>query len=246
MTFRLTPSVLQTILQPWTDVVEPIYDRVAHMTDAWARGETLWIGCGSGRSALWWAQRFQSEVQGLDPDPKAIESAEHRVRGSKLTSLVTFQSADAANLPHEDDVFDTVVVHMLYLRDVGGAEVASEAVRVLRENGNIVLIAPTWLQTPTEKDSTSMSSLGLNPHVTMEWKAYLRDAGVSDLTVEEAAKDGNWFAPGLLTLLIRGWHAAGWAGARAMVTKEVRMLRRLVRKRVLGLTIVKGTYRPKE
>ncbi|MFC1640365.1 class I SAM-dependent methyltransferase, partial [Gemmatimonadota bacterium] len=84
MSFRLTPSILLTVLQPWTEVVEPIYKRVAQMVDANDWGETLWVGCGSGRSVLWWAQKFQSITQGLDPDPEAVESAEARVRGTNL------------------------------------------------------------------------------------------------------------------------------------------------------------------
>ena len=34
MPFKLTPSLLLTALQPWTDVVEPIYKRVAEMVEA--------------------------------------------------------------------------------------------------------------------------------------------------------------------------------------------------------------------
>ena len=118
MSFRLSPSILLTILQPWTEIVEPIYKRVAQMGDAEDWGETLWVGCGTGRSVLWWVQKFGSITQGLDPDPKAVESAEARVRATDLAKLVTFQVADPSNLPHEDHVFDSVVVHTLYMRDV--------------------------------------------------------------------------------------------------------------------------------
>ena len=246
MSFRLTPSILLTVLQPWTDVVEPIYKRVAQMADASDGSETLWVGCGSGRSVLWWSQKFKPMIQGLDPDPDAIESAEERIRGTDLASRVTFQLADPANLPHEDQVFDTVVVHLLYLRGVDGEKVLREAVRVLRPMGNIVVVAPSWLQTPRGADAKLIESLGFSPRVTMEWKGYLRDAGAAELSVEEAAKEGMWFAPGLFSLVVRGWHAAGWTGSRSMLSREVWALRRLARKRVLGLSIVKGARWPHE
>ena len=110
--------------------------------------------------------------------------------------------------------------------------------------GNVVVIAPSWLQKPREQDVKSIASLGFSPRLTVEWKGYLRDAGAVELTVEEAAKDGIWFAPSLLSLMVRGWHASGWMGARAMLSREVLALRRLVRKRVLGLSILKGARWP--
>ena len=75
-------------------------------------------------------KKFGSITQGLDPDPKAVESAEARVRATDLAKLVTFQVADPSNLPHEDHVFDSVVVHTLYMRDVDLEAVLKEAVRV--------------------------------------------------------------------------------------------------------------------
>ena len=244
MAFKLTPSLLLTALQPWTEIVEPIYKRVAEMVEASDGGETLWVGCGSGRSVLWWTQKFVTMTHGLDPDPAAVESAEERVRGTSLTGKVTFQQADPSNLPHEDQVFDTVVVHMLYIRCPEGDRILQEAVRVLRPFGSIVVIAPSWLQTPRESDSRLMESLGFCPRVTMEWKGYLRDAGAVELAVEEAAKGGQWFTPGLFSLAVRGWHAAGWVGARSMLSREIWTLRRLARKRILGLSIVKGARWP--
>ncbi len=246
MSFKLTRSILITALQPWTEVVEPIYKRVAELADAINGGETVWIGCGSGRSVLWWSQKFEALTHGLDSDPDAIEDAEERARGTSLSGSVTFQQADPTNLPHEDQVFDTVVVHMLYLQCDSGEQILGEAVRVLKPSGSIVVIAPSWLQTPHESDSKLIESLGFWPRVAMEWKGLLRDAGVVELTVEEAAKGGHWFVQGLFSLVVRGWHAAGWSGAWSMLSREVRTLRRLTRKRIIGLSIIKGVRWPHE
>jgi hypothetical protein len=183
-------------------------------------------------------------THGLDPDPEAIEAAEERVRGTSIAANVTFQHADPSNLPHEDRVFDTVVVHMLYISGIAGDQVLREAVRVLRPMGSIVVIAPSWQQTPRDSDAALIESLGFSPRVTMEWKGYLRDSGAVELSVEEAAKGGQWFVPGFISLVIRGWHAAGWVGARSMLSREVWVLRRLARKRVLGLSILKGARWP--
>jgi hypothetical protein len=48
----------------------------------------------------------------------------------------------------------------------------------------------------------------------------------------------------VFALMVRGWRAAGWAGVRAVFGRDVRTLRRLAKKRVLSLSIIKGTRWP--
>jgi len=244
MALRLSPATLMVILQPWTEVAEPIYRRVAHLADKGGEGETLWIGCGSGRSVLWWAQKHRSAVQGLDPDARSVEEAESAVRGTDLSGLATFQVADPNNLPHEDQVFDTVVVHMLYLRGASEKLVLQEASRVARPMATVIALVPSWLQTPRENDAQVIESMGIAPNLPVEWKGYLREAGIVELTVEEAAAEGKWLASGFLPLFVRAWRAGAWAGLHALLSREVRTLRRLARRRVLGLSLIKGTRWP--
>ena len=80
MPFRLTSSTLAAILQPWTEVAQPIYWRVAQLSDAEPGKETLWVGCGAGRSVLWWTERFKTLTEGVDPEQKAIEQADASAR----------------------------------------------------------------------------------------------------------------------------------------------------------------------
>jgi len=241
---RLTPTTLLTILQPWSEVEEPIYRRLAHLAEAKEGGEMLWVGCGSGRAVLWWSERFQSVSEGLDPDPNAIEAAERAARDAGLARMATFQVTDVGNFPHEDQVFDTVVVHMLHLRDADGGETVREAGRVARPMGTVLGLVPVWLKTPSEEDSGVLTWLGFDPHLPVEWKGFFRDAGLVELSVEEVGADGSWLSHSLFPLLVRGWRAAGWQGVRVVLGREVRALRRLVRRRVVGLSIVKGTRWP--
>jgi len=111
---RLAATTLLSVLQPWSEIEEPIHRRVAQLADAHHGSETLWVGCGAGRSVLWWAKRFETVTEGIDPDPDAIEVAERRAREAGLSKLATFQVANPTDLPHEGQVFDTVVVHILH------------------------------------------------------------------------------------------------------------------------------------
>ncbi|NIM50031.1 MAG: methyltransferase domain-containing protein [Gemmatimonadales bacterium] len=244
MARRLSPTGLLAILQPWADVAEPIHRRLAQLADAEPGQEVLWVGCGSGRSVLWWAERFRTHIEGVDPDHNAIEAAERASRRADLASLVTFQTATPDDLPHEAQVFDVTIANLLYLFGTDGARILQEAGRVARPMSTVMALVPSWLSTPDPEDARLLGSLGLQPHLLVEWKSFFREAGIVELSVEDAALDGNWIAYGWIGLLIRGWRAARWVGVGMVLSREVRTLRSLARQRVLGLSIVKGTRWP--
>jgi SAM-dependent methyltransferase len=232
------------VVQPWAEVAEPIHRRVAQLVDAESGQEVLWVGCGSGRSVLWWTGRFQTHVVGVDPDHDAIESAERAARDVGLSSLATFQTAEPADLPHESEVFDVTIVNMLYLPGADGESVMREAGRVARPMSTIAALVPSWLSTPDPEDVRLLESIGIRARLLMEWKSFFRLGGIVELSVEDAAQDGGWLGRGRLRLLVRGWRAAGWAGVRMVLGREFKVLRALAERRVLGLSLVKGTRWP--
>lgn len=246
MPSRLSPTVLLAILQPWAEVAEPIHRRLAQLADAASEParDVLWIGSGSGRSVLWWAGRYQTHIEGVDPDPSATDTAEQAARAADIAQLATFQTADATDLPHQEQVFDIVVVHMLQLLAPEGAAVIAEAARVARPMSTVLAIVPSWLSTPPAEDACTIERLGVRPHLLVEWKSFCRDANIVELTVEDAATDGGWIAAGWPALIARGWRAAGWAGMRLVLSHEFRTIRALALGRVLGLSIIKGTRWP--
>ncbi|UCF39649.1 MAG: class I SAM-dependent methyltransferase [Gemmatimonadota bacterium] len=241
---RLTPTQLLAVLQPWADVAEPLHRRLAHLAEAEPGQEVLWVGCGSGRSVFWWAERFKTHVEGVDPDHAAIDAAEKTARAVGLQRLATFQTAGPDDLPHEDQVFDITVVNLLYLARTDGGAVLKEVGRVARPMSAVMALVPSWLSTPDPEDARRLEELGLVPKLLVEWKSYFRGGGVVELSVEDAAQDGGWISYGWIGLLLRGWRAARWTGVRAVLSPEFRILRTLAMKRVLGLSIIKGTRWP--
>jgi SAM-dependent methyltransferase len=240
MTLRLSPTTLVAILQPWDGVHEPMQRRVAQLSEVAAGQEVLWVGCGAGAAALWWARKYRTHVAGVDPDPRAIEAADAAARGAGLAELATFQRADVADLPHEAQVFDIVVVNMIQLLGADGEAALREAARVARPMSTVIALVPSWLSTPDAADAGRLAGFGLTPRLVVEWKGACREAGLVELVVEEAVRDGPWIATGRLGLLVRGWRAARWAGLGAVLSPELRALRALVLRRVLGLSIIKG------
>lgn len=245
-TVRLSPSELLTILQPWAEVAAPIHDRLARFADVPPESETLWVGCGAGRSVLWWAARFPAHVVGVDPDGVAIEAAEATSRTAGLDARVNFQTAAADDLPHETDVFDLTIVNVLQLRSADGRVVFTQVARVARPGSVVVALVPTWLRTPSEDEARRVRALGIHPRLLMEWKTSLRDAGLVELAVVDAAQDGGWIADGWLGLLLRGWRVSRWRGVRAVLGRNLRTFRRLAVTRALGLSLVRGVRWPHE
>jgi SAM-dependent methyltransferase len=241
---RLSPTALLAVLQPWAEVAEPIHRRLAQLAEAETGQEVLWIGCGSGRSVLWWAERFRTHIEGVDPDHSAIEAAEKTSRSAGLQRLATFQTADPSDLPHEVQVFDVTIANLLALLGADGAAVLKDAGRVARPMSTVMALVPSWLSTPDPEDARLLEAVDLKPQLLVEWKSFFRLAGVVELSVEEAAQDGGWIASGWVGLLVRGWRAARWAGVRAVLSREFRTLRTLALGRVLGLSIIKGTRWP--
>lgn len=171
-----------------------------------------------------------------------MEVAERAAREAGLGQVTSFQGGDMDDLPHEQGVFDLSVADFLSLRtaDGDGARLITELGRVARPMSTVAALVPCWLSTPKPTDVAAVAALGIHPAVLMEWKSFFRHAGIVELTVEDAAQDGRWIAHGWLGLLLRGWRAARWAGIRLVLGSELRILRRLVQRRVLGYSIVKG------
>ena len=239
-----SPAALLGVLQPWSEVAEPIHKRLARLVDVDPTHEVLWIGAGSGRSVLWWATRFNTRIIGLDPDADAADRADRAARVAGLPA--SFQSAPTTDLPFESQVFDVVVVDVLSLLGTDATVVLNEAGRVARPMATVVAIVPSWAGEPNSEDEGAVTRLGIDPRLIVEWKAAFRDAGAVELTVEDAASDGGWMAYGWFGVLLRGWRGSRWKGMRLVLSREFRVLRALAAQRVLGLSIIKGTRWPHE
>jgi len=236
-----------TILRPWGAVAEPTYKRLGQLLDVEAADEVLWIGTGSARSVMWWAERFKTHIAGVDPDPAAVESAEQSTRDAGMANQISFQVAPPCDLPYEESVFDLVAINVLSLLGQDYEAIVREAGRVVRPMKPVAALVPSWLREPAESDAQLVTEgIGLSPQLVVEWKRLFREAGIVDLTVEDAALGRGWMEVGWLGLLLRSWRVAKWRGVRFILSREFRVLHRLALQRVLGLSIIKGTRSPSE
>jgi ubiquinone/menaquinone biosynthesis C-methylase UbiE len=94
-----------------------------------ARGRTLDLGCGTGRSLPLFPQ--EARVVGLDPSLEPLR------RARKRAPQVPLVRASAQALPFRDGAFDTVVSSLVFCSLPDPAHALGEVRRVLRTGGRL-------------------------------------------------------------------------------------------------------------
>ena len=83
--------------------------------------EVLFVGCGTGYSACYIAQKIGCGVVGINISEAMVSRARERVREMGLEGQVDFRVGDAYGLEFEDGAFDIVVTEFVTVfLDKGG------------------------------------------------------------------------------------------------------------------------------
>ena len=267
-----SPAVLRlvqlAVLGRWRATGEELYREVASIADLQPGQEVLVSGCGEGMTAEWIALRTRASVTGVDPDGERIARAEERLRALSGPVSLSFQEAPLDDLPHETAVFDCAIGEPELAAVDEPERAVAELVRVTKPLGTVVLLQLTWSsELSDEGRELLVERLGLRPHMLVEWKQMLRDAGVVDVQVQDWTSGGPGSpvrASGSLRAMStespltwqekaqivgRAWREWGWrAGAlragRGAVEREIALLRELSRERSIGFQLIKGVKWP--
>jgi SAM-dependent methyltransferase len=258
------PAVLRlvqmAVVGKWRATGDDLYREVVRLTEMQPGQEVVVSGSGDGITTEWLALRTGSSVTGVDPDPESIEIAEARARALPTPLPITYEQAPLDDLPHETAVFDVAVGEPVLSSAEDPSRAVAELARVTRPMGSIVLLQPTWgSEISAEGRELIVERLGLRPHLLVEWKQMLRDAGVVDIQVQDwtsgGPSGGRTSTPGVqpapiltwrqkMHILGRAWRRWGWREARGAVEREAALLRDLSRERSIGFQLIKGVKWP--
>ena len=249
--------VQELVFGRWRATGEELYREVGTLLQVGAGQEVLVSGCGDGTSCEWLAERTGAAITGVDPEPERVEAAEERVRElleSGTALPLAFQQAPLDDLPHETGVFDAAVGEPVLAAAADPARAVAELARVVKPMGAIVLLQLTWSsEISPDARALLVERLGMRPHLLMEWKQMLRDAGVVDLQVQdwtdEATDGAGDEAPQLtwqqkLQIVGRAWRRRGWREAMDALGREESLLRELSRERAVGFQLIRGVKWP--
>lgn len=232
------------MIQPWKDVADALSRRIAALAELKPGQEVLSLGGGEGRFAVWVAERYQAQVEAVDPDPAAVGRGEAAASHVPSNIRPRFTVGTPMHLPHEDAVFDAAVVDLLVLGDEDPHVVLAEAVRVLKPHGMLIALVPVWHEPPPEAvRDLLVERIGLAAHLLVEWKRWMREAGLVDLSAE-APPEGRWATDSRVATVARGWRIAGIRGVRAALSPAASLFWREMETRRLDLALVRGVKWP--
>ena len=251
------PAVLRlvqlAVLGKWRATGDDLYREVARLTEAAPGREIIVVGCGDGSTTEWLAKRTGASVTGVDASAEAIEAAEARSRATGGNPRLHYQQAPPDDLPHDNAVFDASIGEPALAAADDPSRAVGELVRVTRPMGTVVLLQPTWTSeiSPATREML-VERYMLRPHLLVEWKQMLRDAGVVELDVQDwtsgapGSRTGEYpsVAPELTwkdkaRIVSRAWRR-GWRAARGALEEEAKLLRELSRERAIGFQMIKG------
>jgi SAM-dependent methyltransferase len=101
--------------------------------------DVLEIGCGSGRYALYLAEKIGCPIVGVDINKEGIRNANALARANNLTTRARFEVADATRpLSFADDSFDAVYANDVLCHIPGRLALLREMFRVLKPGGRML------------------------------------------------------------------------------------------------------------
>jgi SAM-dependent methyltransferase len=110
-----------------------------------ATSRVLEVGCGSGAICRDLARRPEvAAVTGVDPSPVFLDKARELAKGFPN---VAFDEGDGRALGYAGSSFDTVVFHTCLSHVPGPDKALTEAFRVLRPNGRLVILEGDYATT---------------------------------------------------------------------------------------------------
>ncbi|MGW7348722.1 SAM-dependent methyltransferase [Streptomyces sp. NPDC054854] len=124
---------------PGTDPKDRLTDVLIEQVAPRPGGHLLDIGCGKGRPAIRLAQAGGGKVTGITVSTEQIEAGTELAREAGVSDRVTFERADAMELPYADGSYDAAwaVESVMYFSDRQKA--LQEIHRVLAPGGVFVL-----------------------------------------------------------------------------------------------------------
>jgi ubiquinone/menaquinone biosynthesis C-methylase UbiE len=128
---------------------ESVREMARHLPPSGSTLRVLDVGCGPGNSALTLASlRADVQVLGLDGSTAMISRARRAIAKHSNGKQVSVARADIQHLPIADSSIDAMIAHSVYYMLDDQAGFLTEALRVLRPGGRLIMLDPAQVPYP--------------------------------------------------------------------------------------------------
>lgn len=124
-----------------------LIEELLSFANATSASNILDVGCGIGGSTLYLSEKFNATVTGITLSPVQVARATQRANLAFLEGQVSFEVADALNMPFADDSYDLVWSLESGEHMADKTQFLQECYRVLKPGG--IFIFATWCHRPT-------------------------------------------------------------------------------------------------
>ncbi len=173
----------------------------------------LEVGCGSGTTARYLAKKYGCRVVGVDISEQMIEWAHKKANREGVADRLEFRTADAQNLPFDDDLFDAVICESVTAFVNDQQRAINEYVRVAKFGGYVGLNEGTWVKTPPPTELVAFIDRVLAKatfRTSDGWRELMDNAGLKEIvartyTVTALRQFINERRELALTDIVRAW-----------------------------------------
>ena len=102
------------------------------------------IGCGAGGKTVFYASKGVKKITGIEILGKYREEAENLAKEYRLQDKFEFVQGDAANMPFENEIFDTIIMNDAMEHVDKPEMVLRECYRILKKDGKLYLNFPPY------------------------------------------------------------------------------------------------------
>lgn len=120
--------------------------RLAQLCHIQPDSHILEVGCGTGLTSCWLAEKTGCRVLGVDLSERMVEWAQRRAERKHLGDRVQFRLADAQELPFEDATFDAMLCESVTAFIPDKLKALGEYCRVVKPGGFAGLNEGTWVK----------------------------------------------------------------------------------------------------
>ncbi len=113
------------------------------------------IGCGCGGAAFHLIKKHGAKfVEGIDPEPLVIKTAEQLAKKNHLSEYTKFKCTDAGPFQYSPETFDVVFSKEVFLHIPDKEELLKDIHRILKPGG--IIVVSDWMRSDENTPSKQM------------------------------------------------------------------------------------------